>query len=229
MPCAQPKTSSAAGEPGHEPDGQQREVDRRVEEREDLELLEASRAAPPAASPSRRSVRRRPRRASAPGRPATRRARRARGRASTSAPSASQAWPISITIRLGRQTSASTVSVLGHDRPLLLELARERSDRVLADLDRAAGAERPAAGPGRDPVRAAAGEPAAVGDAHRAQHRERRRRVVADQPQRPAHRLQLEVRPPSPDSNPASRAARPSCEGEPRSCERGDRGVGRAC
>ena len=59
----------------------------------------------------------------------------------------------------------------------------ERLDRVLADLDGAAGAERPAARPRTRARRAAAGQPAPVGVAHDAQHRQRarprRRRAAA--------------------------------------------------
>ena len=92
---------------------------------------------------------------------------------------------------LGSETRASTASRSGPHRPLLLELARQRLDRVLADLDRAARAERPAPGPGRHPGRAAAGQPAAGGVARHAEHRQRGGRVLA-QPHRPPHRLQLE-------------------------------------
>ena len=85
---------------------------------------------------------------------------------------------------------------LRRHRPLLLELAAKRFHRVLADLDRPAGAECPAAGPGRDPRRASPGQPAAVGVAREAQRGQRPRRVLAHQPQRPAHRLQLELESP---------------------------------
>ena len=50
---------------------------------------------------------RRPRAAIRRSMPATTRRRRARGRASTAAPSGSQAWPMNITSRCGRRTSAS--------------------------------------------------------------------------------------------------------------------------
>ena len=83
---------------------------------------------------------------------------------------------------------------LGLDRPLLDQLAAERERRVLAGVDRAAGAERPHPGPGRDPLGAAAGEPAALVVAHDAQHRQRAGGVT-EQPQRPAHLLQLERQP----------------------------------
>ena len=83
---------------------------------------------------------------------------------------------------------------LGHQRPLLVQLARQRLDRVLAHLDRAAGAQRPAPGPGGHPRGAAAGQPAALGVAHHAQRRERVGGVVA-QAQRPPHRLAHQVHP----------------------------------
>ena len=165
----------------------------------------------------------RPRRASRRARAATRRARRARRRASTSAPSAQpgladehdQAGWAGETQRLDGQP-------LGLDRPLLLELARERLDRVLADLDRAAGAERPAPGPGRHPVGAAAGEPAALGVAHHAQHRQRGRGVVA-QPQRPAHRLQLEPQAVRVGLEVAQPGGEPVVRGRAAVLQRGDR------
>ena len=86
---------------------------------------------------------------------------------------------------LGRQAFRS-------DRPLLVQLARQRVRRILPHLDRPAGAERPAAGPRRDPRRPAPGEPASVRRPRDAQRRERVGRVLPEA-QRPAHRLQLEL------------------------------------
>ena len=81
---------------------------------------------------------------------------------------------------------------LGLHRPLLVELAGQRMGRALADVDRTAGTERPAARPGGQPRRAAAGEPAPVGGAGHGERRHRLRGVAVDEPQRPARRLQLE-------------------------------------
>ena len=93
----------------------------------------------------------------------------------------------------GSLTSASPRTRSARDLPLLVQLARERGEGALALVDRAAGAERPAAGPGGEPVGAAAGEPAALAVAHDAERGDRRRRVAVDQAQRPAQRLQLDV------------------------------------
>ena len=65
----------------------------------------------------------------------------------TSAPVGQPGLPTNITSRWGSRTSASQRSALGLDRPLLAQLARERVGGLLADVDRAAGAERPAPGP----------------------------------------------------------------------------------
>ena len=77
----------------------------------------------------------------------------------TSAPSGSHARPTSIASRLGRETSASTDSRSGATDHSSSSSRVERLHRVLADLDRAAGAERPAPGPRGDPRRRA-GRPA---------------------------------------------------------------------
>ena len=91
----------------------------------------------------------------------------------------------------GRREQRFDRQPLGLDGPFLLQLAGQRSDRVLARVDRAAGPERPHAGPARDPFRSPAGEPATLAVAHDAEDRERAI-GVAGQPQRPAHLLQLE-------------------------------------
>ncbi len=66
----------------------------------------------------------------------------------------------------------------GRDRPLLAQLPHQRVGGVLAEVDRAARAERPAPGPGGQPRRAPPRQPAPVGRAGDAQrgHRCRRRR-----------------------------------------------------
>ena len=64
---------------------------------------------------------------------------------------------------LGQAQQRLAADALGRDRPLLLELADERVGGALAEIDRAAGAERPAPGPRGDPRRPAPGQPAAVG------------------------------------------------------------------
>ncbi len=81
---------------------------------------------------------------------------------------------------------------LGRDRPLLAQLAHERVGGALAEVDRAAGAERPAPGPRGDPRGAPSGEPAPVGGAGDAQRGHALRGVAVDQPERPAQRLHLD-------------------------------------
>ena len=61
------------------------------------------------------------------------------------AASATVASPTTIAILLGSATSASTHRCSRLEPPLLLELARQRLRRALAQVHRAAGAERPAA------------------------------------------------------------------------------------
>ena len=117
---------------------------------------------------------------------------------------------------------------LGLDRPLLAQLAGERVDRALADVDRAARAERPAPGPGGEPRRPAAGEPAALAVAGQAHRGDRARRVALDEAQRPAHRLQVEHA-----AAPSRLLVADEAGGEPvvarraPVAQRGDRGVGR--
>ena len=152
------------------------------------------------------------------GRAATRRARRARRRGVTSTPAGSQARPISIASRLGSEHERLDRQPLGRDRPLLLELAPERLDRVLADLDRAAGAERPAARPTRRPT-ARAGRRAS-GRRRRASRTARpARRDASSRTSRSDQRIGCSSSSsrPSAASKPASRAASPSWAGEPRS------------
>src|SRR4051812_31333716 len=84
---------------------------------------------------------------------------------------------------------------LGRDRPFLVQLAGERVDGALADVDRAAGAQRPAARPRRQPRRAPTGQPAAAVVAGDAQGGDAVARVAVDEPQRPARRLHLDDEP----------------------------------
>ena len=123
---------------------------------------------------------------------ATMRRRRARRRATTSAPAGSQAWPTNITIPWGSRTSASTAARSGSTDHSSSQLAHERVGGVLADVDRAAGAERPAPGPRREPWRAPAREPAPVASRMTQSAATVRDRVALDEPQRPARGLQLE-------------------------------------
>ena len=126
---AQPKHELGARQARHEPDGEQRQVDRRVGEGEVLERAEAHARA-----------------SSSGGHPAQRRRRPPAGHGAGSAghqACASCSWsrvdlgarrparpgrPASPSGSAGT-TSASTASRSGHDGPLLLELARERARR----------------------------------------------------------------------------------------------------
>ena len=119
---------------------------------------------------------------------------------------------------VGQADERLAAHALGRDRPLLAQLAHERVGRALAQVDRAAGAERPAPGPRRQPGGAAAGEPAALGVAHDAQRGDDCRRVALDEAQRPAHRLELEQQAAvALGAWSTRRAATPSWLGEPRS------------
>ena len=171
---------------------------------------------------------------------ATRRTRRARRRAApcSSAPSASQACPTNITSRCGRRSSASPRTRSGATAHSSSQLAHERVGRALAEVDRAAGAERPAAGPRGDPRSAPAGQPAAVRGARDAQRRHALRGVARDQPQRPAQRLHLDrdsvARPGC--SRPAARRRRrgsasraPAVRGSPRRRPRSCAAEGSKC
>ena len=123
-----------------------------------------------------------------------------------------------MTSRCGRRSSASPRTRSGATDHSSLELAHERVGGALAEVDRAAGAERPAPGPRGDPRRAPAGQPAPVGGARDAQRGDAARGVAGDQPQRPAQRLQLDRDPVVRRARKStSRAATPSWLGEPRS------------
>ena len=87
------------------------------------------------------------------GRPATRRSASCSCVGHDLGAAGSQAMPTSSTSAVGQPHERLDRQPLGLHRPLLLELARQRSRRVLADLDRAARAQRPAPGPRRDPRR----------------------------------------------------------------------------
>ena len=113
----------------------------------------------------------------------------------TSAPGASQATPTTKTRPLSAAGQRLDREPLGPDRPLLLELAGQRLDGVLAHLDAAAGPERPHAGPRGHPGRPAPGQPAAVGVADDAGDGERVGGVLGDEAQRPADGLELEPQP----------------------------------
>ena len=88
------------------------------------------------------------------------------------------------------------------------QLAGQGLGRVLVDLDRAAGAQRPAARPGGQPGGAAPGQPAAVGGPDHAQGRQALGGVLGHEPQRPAGRLELEREPIGPGLENRSAARR---------------------
>ena len=196
MPCAQPKTVSAPVEPGHEPDDQQRQVDRRVGEREVLELLEASsrrlqqrghaRAASASASAGQAARVGRP-----PGVGVVLVVARDLGALGAARPGRS-----SITMPVGQADERLDREPLGRDGPLLLELARERR-RPGPRRPRPRRRRRaPSARPRSRPSRAAAGEPAARRRrAPRTAPRATPSASSREQPQRPAHRLQLDREP----------------------------------
>ena len=165
-----------------------------------------SREQQPAPSACRRSS---PRRASAPTSAGHQAQSSCSASGTGSAPSGTVASPTSIAMPSGRPTSASTLSRSGSSCHSSLQLARERPRRALAEVDRAAGAERPAVRPGRHPAGAPARQPAAVGGAHHAERGQAVAGVALDQPQRPARRLKLEPQPAArPRASP--RAAWPS-------------------
>ena len=128
-----------------------------------------------------------------PGRRATRRTRRARRRPRGRVARRPWPGPTSAIEPRRQRASASTLSSMRRELPLLLELARERVDRVLPHLHRAARPERPAVGPRREPPGAPTREPAAVLGANHAQRGEAIGLECVHQPQRPAHGLELEL------------------------------------
>ena len=130
----------------------------------------------------------------------------------------SQARPTSMTSCWGRQTSASTVI-----RSALTDHS-SRSSRASVSagfspgVDRAARAERPAAGPSREPAGAAPGEPAAVAGPHDAQRGEALAGVgrgSAAAPSGSAASSSVEARR-RPRGGRRGGRERPSCAGEPR-------------
>ena len=113
----------------------------------------------------------------------------------TSTPAGSHASPTSIASRLGSDTSASTVSRSGvtdhsssSSRPSV-----STGSSPTSTAPPAPSAQRPAHEATHVARRPASQRPSAV--ARHAQRGERRRGVVAHEPQRPAHRLQLELEP----------------------------------
>ena len=163
LPAANAHTSSA-------------EVDRRVGEGRRPRAAESS---APGARGSRRGEHRR-HRAAAARRPPAATARPSAGHQAnsscsasgvTSAPSASHAWPTSIATPLGQPDQRFDLeprrAATDHSSS---QLARHGLRRVLVELHRAAGAERPPPGPRREPRRPPASEPAAVAPS-RTRHR----------------------------------------------------------
>ena len=122
-----------------------------------------------------------------------------------------------MSIPLGSASSASTLSSLRLELPLLVKLARERLGGALAEVDRSAGAERPAVRPRSRPSRR--GGPPASGRPRCARRRARsgcrRRPRAGAAPSAPAEGRARSR--PSSSRQPASRVAIPSCAGEPRS------------
>ncbi len=119
--------------------------------------------------------------------------------------------------RLGSSTSASTLSRSGSTDHSSSKLAAHRPGRVLAELDRAARAERPAPGPRRQPGGSPPRQPRAVGGPDQAQDRQAPGGVVPGSAAAPsATGWSSSDRRPGPDWKPAIRAASPSCDGEPR-------------
>ena len=140
---------------------------------------------------------------------------------------ASQACPMSITSRLGRQTSASTASRSGATDHSSSSSRASVCDRVLADLDRAAGAERPAPGPGRDPRRArrpASQRPSASRTAQRTESEPCASSL--EQPQRPADGLELDGEPAAGELVAGEAGGDAVVRGRAAVLEGGDRGVG---
>ena len=159
-------------------------------------------------------------------RAATTRARRARGRATTSAPLATHAWPTSRTSRLGVHTSASTCARSGI-RPHSSCSSRVSVSTGFSPTSTAPpapSAQRPAQR--RDPRRR--GGRRASGRRRRAPRTARRSSASASSPAAgPSASAAARARGRRRCAKPARRAASPSWDGEPRSLQRGDRGVGR--
>ena len=127
-----------------------------------------------------------------------------------------------------QRQSASTDRSSGSQLPLLLKLARERLRGALAEVNGAARAERPAARPGGNPAGATARQPAAVLGAHHAESGEAVGGVV-EQPERPAHRLELEAQALARRRRTRTmRVAMPVVRGRAALTEPLDRAVGRA-
>ena len=152
-----------AVQPGDEPDGQQRDVDGRVQERGGLQPVVGDDPAhvrrgpgPSGAAASSASA----------GHSPTSAGHQAKSSCSssgrTSAPAREPGEPDDHDHPVGKTDQRLDGQPLGRHRPLLHELALERLGGALAEVDRAAGAERPAPGPLRQPRRAAPGEPAPV-------------------------------------------------------------------
>ena len=145
----------------------------------------------------------------------------------TSAPSGSHARPTSITSRLGSETSASTVSRSG------VTDHSSSSSRVSVSTGSSPTSTEPPAPSAQRPAHdathggAAAGQPAPVGGARHAQDRQRGAGVLAHQPQRPAHRLQLELEPAVARLVADEPRGEPVVRGRAAVLEGGDRLVGR--
>ena len=107
----------------------------------------------------------------------------------------SHARPTTKTSPFGVPASASTVSRSGATDHSSSQLARQRLDRLLADLDRAAApsAQRPAQEASQAARRPASQRPSASRTTHSTETL--RVACVGDEAQRPARRLQLEVQP----------------------------------
>ena len=132
--------------------------------------------------------------------------------------SATVASPTTIASPFGMPHQRLDAQAAGLELPLLAQLARQGLGRALAQVHRAAGAERPAARPGGHPAGATAGQPAAVLGAHDAERGEavaRHRRPRAAAPSARAEARAPGRRPP-PRTTRAAWTARHGT-GEPRS------------
>ena len=223
-PWARPRMNvSGCGLAEREGAHEQRQVDDRVDERRHLQAPEGDEAHHPAAvvTAARRAgaAARRPR----SGQRSTSAGHHAKSSCSasgvTAAPSGSQASPTSDDQPAGQLDQRLDRQPLGRDRPLLVELAHERLGRVLADLDRARRRPAPSARP-TSPARRRAARPASGRRPARTTHIADRLCAAPSASRRSAQRAGCSSsvqRRRCRRSKPASRAARPSWLGEPRS------------
>ena len=234
-PWASPRMNvCGSGLPSREGDDQQRQVDHewtngRHFRRVKVSGTVASTRRPVTRSPPavRPSAARRPPPATRRRSPATTRTRRARESGTTCRALRQPGQADEHDELLGQADSASTRHPLGADRPLLAQLAApacppgSRPDRPRRRR------RAPSGRPTWRATGAAPRQPAAVGGPHDAQRGHALRGIAVDQPQRPAHRLELERearRRPRGGRRAGPRGRR---GGRAAGAQRGDRGVGR--